>query len=151
MDTELIFSTGNNNWETPQDFYNELDKEFHFTLDPCCTKENAKCTKYFTEIENGLLQDWSGETVFCNPPYGRKTKSQPGQEDWIRKSYSESLKPNTIIVMLIPSRTDTKVFHEYIYHKAEIRFIKGRLKFSNSKNAAPFPSMLVIFKSKEQS
>lgn len=96
--------------------------------------------KYFTKEQNGLLQDWTGETVFCNPPYGRKETGE-----WVKKCAEESSHCNTV-VMLIPARTDTKWFHKYIYHKAkEIRFIKGRIKFGGCKNAAPFPSMIVIF------
>lgn len=78
--------------------------------------------------------------MFCNPPYGRKIK------DWVRKCYEESKKPNTVVVMLIPARTDTAYFHEYIYKKAEVRFIRGRIKFGNAKNSAPFPSMVVVFR-----
>ena len=110
-------------WGTPQDFFDDLDREFNFTLDPCAISENAKCKKYFTPADDGLLQDWGGNVVFCNPPYG-KTISQ-----WVRKCYEESKKPNTVVVMLIPARTDTSYFHDYIYHKAEIRFVRGRLKF----------------------
>ena len=139
MNNELIFSSKTDLWSTPNDFFDKLNDEFHFTLDPCSTHENAKCYKHFTEEENGLLQDWGNEVVFCNPPYGRRIK------DWVKKSYEESQKGNTTVVMLIPARTDTIYFHEYIYHKAEIRFIKGRLKFGNAKNSAPFPSMVVIF------
>ena len=134
-----MFSSKTDLWSTPRDFFDKLNDEFHFTLDPCSTHENAKCYKHFTEEENGLLQDWGNEVVFCNPPYGRQIK------DWVKKSYEESQKDNTTVVMLIPARTDTIYFHEYIYHKAEIRFIKGRLKFGNAKNSAPFPSMVVIF------
>jgi len=126
-------------WETPQEFFDELDKEFHFTLDPCATKETAKCKKYYNKKDNGLEQTWQGHTAFCNPPYGTEIKH------WVKKCSDESKKPNTKVVMLIPARTDTIYFHEYIYHKAKLRFIKGRLKFGNSKNSAPFPSMLVIF------
>ncbi len=140
MNTALMFSSKTDEWETPQDFFDELDKEFHFTLDPCATHENAKCKKYYTVKEDGLKQDWQGETVFCNPPYGKAIKN------WVKKCYEESRKPNTTVVMLIPARTDTTYFHEYIYKKAkEIRFVKGRLKFGCSKNSAPFPSMVVIF------
>ena len=139
MNNELMFSSKTDLWSTPSDFFDKLNDEFHFTLDPCSTHENAKCYKHFTEEENGLLQDWGNEVVFCNPPYGRQIK------DWVKKSYEESQKGNTTVVMLIPARTDTIYFHEYIYHKAEIRFIKGRLKFGNAKNSAPFPSMVVIF------
>ena len=142
MNNELMFSSKTDLWSTPNDFFDKLNDEFHFTLDPCSTHENAKCYKHFTEEENGLLQDWGNEVVFCNPPYGRQIK------DWIKKSYEESQKDNTTVVMLIPARTDTIYFHEYIYHKAEIRFIKGRLKFGNAKNSAPFPSMVAIFEQK---
>lgn len=134
-----MFSSKTDLWSTPNDFFDKLNDEFHFTLDPCSTRENAKCYKHFTKEENGLLQDWGNEVVFCNPPYGRQIK------DWVKKAYEESQKDNTKVVMLIPARTDTIYFHEYIYHKAEIRFIKGRLKFGNAKNSAPFPSMVVIF------
>lgn len=140
MNKELMFSSKKDMWETPQNFFEELDREFNFTLDPCATPENAKCKKYYTVKEDGLKQDWQGETVFCNPPYGRAIRN------WVKKCYQESRKPNTTVVMLIPARTDTIYFHEYIYKKArEIRFVKGRLKFGNSKNSAPFPSMVVIF------
>jgi phage N-6-adenine-methyltransferase len=140
MNTEVMFSSESSEWATPQEFYNELNKEFHFTLDPCATVENAKCDKFYTINEDGLKQNWGGETVFCNPPYGR------GIKDWVKKCYEEAQKPNTTVVMLIPARTDTTYFHEFIYHKArQIRFIKGRLKFGNSDNSAPFPSMVVVF------
>ena len=139
MNNELMFSSKTDLWSTPWDFFEKLNDEFHFTLDPCSTHENAKCYKHFTLEEDGLLQDWGNEVVFCNPPYGRQIK------DWVKKAYDESQKDNTTVVMLIPARTDTIYFHEYIYHKAEIRFIKGRLKFGDAKNSAPFPSMVVIF------
>ena len=140
MNTALMFSSKTDLWTTPQEFYNTLNNEFSFTLDPCATSDNAKCKKYYTIIENGLKQNWQGETVFCNPPYGRVIKN------WVKKCYEESLKPNTTVIMLIPSRTDTIYFHKYIYHMAkEIRFLKGRLKFGECKNSAPFPSMVVVF------
>ena len=131
-------------WGTPEDLFNELNNEFHFTLDPCALPYNAKCDKYFTPDDDGLSQDWGGYNVFCNPPYGRKIKY------WVKKCYEESRKDNTNVVMLIPSRTDTTYFHDYIYHKSkEIRFIRGRLKFvdkdGNGNNPAPFPSMIVVF------
>ena len=138
MINEGVFSSKTDDWATPQDFYEDLDKEFHFTLDPCANELNHKCDKYFTEEQNGLLQDWQGNTVFCNPPYGKVIG------DWVKKAHEEAQKPNTTVVMLIPARTDTKYFHDYIYKKHEIRFIKGRLKFSGSKNSAPFPSMVVV-------
>lgn len=137
---EVHFSSKTNEWSTPQEFYDTLNKEFNFTLDPCATKENAKCSHFFTEKENGLIQSWGGYNVFCNPPYGRAIKH------WVKKAYEESKKPNTVVVLLIPSRTCTSYFHDYIYGKAEIRFIRGRLKFGDGKAPAPFPSMVVIFK-----
>jgi site-specific DNA-methyltransferase (adenine-specific) len=141
---QVMFSSKDDKWTTPQDFYDELNAEFGFTLDPCADDSNHKCNKYYTEEDDGLLQDWEGEIVFCNPPYGKAIK------DWVRKAYIEGCKPNTTVVMLIPARTDTIYFHKYIYHKAEIRFLKGRLKFGNSKNSAPFPSMVVIYRGPEE-
>jgi phage N-6-adenine-methyltransferase len=135
-----LFTSTTDQWETPQWLFDQLNQEFNFTLDPCATAENAKCAKYFTTKEDGLKQDWSGEIVFCNPPYGREISK------WVRKAAEESKKHNTTVVMLIPARTDTSYFHDYIYGKAkEIRFIRGRLKFGNAKNSAPFPSMVVVF------
>lgn len=136
----IMYSSHTDQWATPQIFFDKLNEEFKFSLDPCATKENAKCDNYFTQEINGLLQSWEGHNVFCNPPYGKQLSQ------WVKKAYEESKKPNTLVVMLIPARTDTRYFHEYIYHKAkEIRFIKGRLKFGQAKNSAPFPSMVVIF------
>lgn len=136
----VLFSSATDVWATPQDLFDKLNAEFGFNLDPCALPENAKCEKYFTPEINGLAQSWGGCKVFCNPPYGRRIY------DWVKKAYNESRKPDTTVVMLIPARTDTRYFHEFIYHRAkEIRFIKGRLKFGSAKNAAPFPSMIVIF------
>ena len=137
-----MFSSQTDQWSTPQDFFDKLNDEFHFTLDPCADEFNHKCDKYFTKEQDGLLQDWQGETVFCNPPYGREIKH------WVKKCFDEVYNGQCrCAVMLIPARTDTQYFHRYIYGKAyEIRFIKGRLKFGNSKNSAPFPSMIVVFK-----
>lgn len=137
--TTGLFSSNSELWETPQKLFDCLDREFHFTLDPCATKENAKCALFFTEKEDGLKQNWGGYNVFCNPPYGNKISR------WVKKCYEESRKKNTIVVMLIPARTDTSYFHDYIYGKAEVRFIRRRLRFSDSKASAPFPSMVVVF------
>ena len=143
MNTELLFSSKTNEWATPKDFFNKLNSEFNFTLDPASTHDNAKCLKHFTEAENGLMQSWNGERVFCNPPYGREIG------DWVKKAYEETLKEpyNTICVLLIPARTDTQYWHDYVMKAHEIRFIKGRLKFGDSTNSAPFPSAVVIFRS----
>ena len=126
-------------WTTPQALFDELDNEFGFTLDPCATHLNHKCEKYYTKEDDGLSKDWSGETVFCNPPYGRELI------DWVKKCYSEAGKGATV-VMLIPARTDTSYFHDYIYGEHEIRFIRGRLRFGDSKQNALFPSMIVVMR-----
>lgn len=131
-----MFSSSTDDWYTPDDFYQELDKEFHFDLDPCADDFNHKCEKYFTKEQDGLKQSWGGYRVFCNPPYGQAIK------EWVKKCAESDAE---LVVMLIPARTDTKYFHEYIYGKAEIRFVRGRLKFGGCKNSAPFPSMVVIF------
>ena len=134
-----LFSSNTDEWATPSSTFAELDAEFHFTLDPCATDQNHKCARYYTREQDGLAQDWGGEKVFCNPPYGRAIK------DWVRKCHDEARKPDTLVVLLIPARTDTAYFHDYIYHKArEVRFIRGRLHF-NDAGPAPFPSMVVVF------
>ena len=138
-DLKVLFSSKSDEWETPQDIFNALHSEFHFTLDACATEQNHKCERFFTLSQDGLLQDWGGCVVFCNPPYSNIAK-------WVEKAFRESRKDNTLVVLLIPSRTDTKYFHDFIYKRAEIRFIRGRLKFGDSKNSAPFPSMIVIFR-----
>ena len=114
-----LFSSASVEWATPQALFDELDAEFHFDLDPCSTHENAK----------------------CNPPYGRELPK------WIKKAHDEAEK-GALVVMLIPARTDTRAFHDYIYHQAEIRFLRGRIRFVGSKWNAPFPSMVVIFEGK---
>lgn len=134
-----LFSSNTDEWSTPATLYESLDNEFHFTLDPCATENNHKCERYYTINDDGLQKNWGGERVFCNPPYSRIS-------EWVEKAYREACQDNTLVVLLIPSRTDTKYFHDFIYQRSEIRFVKGRLKFGDSKNSAPFPSMLVIFR-----
>ena len=137
----IMFSSKSDDWATPQDFYNQLDAEFEFTLDPCASQSSAKCASFYTADDDGLSKDWEGHTVFMNPPYGRKIGN------WIQKAYEEGEKSNTRVVALIPARTDTKYWHNYCMKATEIRFVKGRLKFGqgNTKNSAPFPSAVVIF------
>ena len=134
-----LFTSNTDQWATPQYVFDELNQEFGFTLDPCADEFNHKCDKYFTKDDNGLIQNWGNDRVFCNPPYGREIGK------WVQKAYETNRTNNNLVVMLLPARTDTKWFHDYIYGKAEIRFIKGRLKFGDSKNSAPFPSMIVVF------
>lgn len=146
MNTKLMFSSESNEWATPQELFEELDNEFHFTLDSCATKANAKCKKFYTKEDDGLSKSWDNEVVFVNPPYGREIGK------WVKKASETS---NSVIVMLIPARTDTSYFHDYIYKKffTEIRFLRGRVKFVSNKknnNSAPFPSMIVIFRHKEK-
>ena len=141
MKTDVLLSSKKMDWATPQDFFDKLDAEFHFTLDPCADDQNHKCEKYFTAEQDGLSQDWSDETVFCNPPYGRDVPK------WVKKCRDETHSGHCkCAVMLLHARTDTRWFHDYIYHKAvEIRFVKGRLKFGGQTTNAPFPSMIVVF------
>lgn len=135
-----LMSSKSPEWATPLAFFEQLNREFSFTLDPCCTHSNAKCKLHYTKEDDGLSKNWGGQVVFCNPPYGKELPK------WVKKCYEESRHAD--IVLLIPARTDTRWFHDYIYNKAEIRFIKGRLKFNEAKTAAPFPSMVVIYKNK---
>ena len=138
MMTRGMYTSNTDLWETPQALFDELNREFHFGIDVCALPENAKCARYYTPEQDGLKQTWGG-CCWCNPPYGR----QIGK--WVKKA-SES---DATVVMLLPARTDTRWFHDYIYGKAEIRFIKGRLKFGDAKQGAPFPSMVVIYRRKQ--
>lgn len=143
MNKEVMFSSKTDMWETPQSLFDELNEEFHFTLDVCALPENAKCKNYYTPEQDGLRQPWKG-VVWCNPPYGRDIGS------WVRRALFSSVE-DSIVVMLLPARTDTKWFHDYIYKRkrVEIRFLRGRLKFGGGKANASFPSMLCIFRSNE--
>ena len=126
------------NWATPQATFDVLHAEFGFTLDPCASASNHKCPRYFTKKQNGLLRDWGTETVYCNPPYGREIA------DWMAKA-DAAAQAGATVVMLVPNRTDTKWYHD-VAEKHEVRFLKGRLKFGGSKNAAPFGSMVVVLR-----
>lgn len=138
-----MFSSKKDDWRTPIDLFNQLNDEFHFTVDLCSSDDNHLCDKYYTKENSGLNADLTGEVVFCNPPYGRKNTLE-----WVKKCATAK----ATVVMLIPARTDTKAFHDYIYHKAEIRFLRGRLKFLSHcgvVDRSPFPSMIVIFRNTE--
>ena len=142
---KAMVSSKHNEWATQQLLFEDLDKEFSFTLDPCSTHENHKCDKYFTIEEDGLKQDWSEDIVFMNPPYGGHTG------DWIKKALDESRK-GAIVVCLIVSSTDRSYWHDYIFpYASQIRFIRGRLRFGNADSTAPFASALVIFSKKQYS
>jgi site-specific DNA-methyltransferase (adenine-specific) len=141
-----LFSTERCDWETPSRFFQALDEEFDFEIDVAATDSNAKCGNYYTKAQDGLLQDWAGKRCFCNPPYGTEISA------WVKKAYDESQR-GALVVMLIPARTDTRYWHDYIFNKAEIRFIKGRLRFGmagRQTGVAPFPSAVVIFGSKKK-
>ena len=140
-DREVLFSKKSDEWTTPQWLFDELNKVHGFTLDPASTDENTKCSNHFTLEDDGLTKDWSGETVFINPPYSKCF-------DWVKKAHTEAQKENTKVVMLLPARTDTKWFHQFCLDKdvvSEVCFVKGRLKFGDQTNSAPFPSMVVTF------
>jgi site-specific DNA-methyltransferase (adenine-specific) len=140
-----LMSSGKDDWETPETLFTELDKEFNFEWDVCASKNNTKVIGcYFDEQQDGLAQNWAhtAGVVWMNPPYSRGQQSK-----WIAKAALEATKGITVVALL-PARTDTKAFHQYIYNQPNvvIRFLKGRLKFVGAKNSAPFPSMIVIFK-----
>lgn len=131
----------NDNLETPKGFFNKIDEKYNFSLDPCCTSENAKCKKYYTKKDNGLKQSWEGERVFCNPPYSRGNIIK-----WLKKAYEEvEINGCELAVVLIPGNTATKYFHKYCMKAKELIFVKGRLKFGNYKGSPRFSSVLVVF------
>ena len=138
MITKGMLSSNTDLWETPQDFFDKLNEEFHFDLDVCALPENAKCEKYFTPEQDGLSKEWHG-TCWMNPPYGRNIGA------WVQKAYETSVHTGGTVVCLLPARTDTAWWHDYAM-KGEVRFIRGRLKFGGSKNSAPFPSAVVGFR-----
>ena len=136
---EVHYKSEKHTWETPQEFFNNLNEIFNFNLDSFAEHETAKLDKYYPNEPNALEQDWFGN-VWCNPPYGRE------QVNFIKKACEESCKNGATVVMLIPARPDTKVWQDVIFKKAtSVCFIKGRLKFGNSNTAAPFPSAIVVF------
>ncbi|WP_137743413.1 DNA N-6-adenine-methyltransferase [Robertmurraya siralis] len=150
MNKEKLLSSKSNEWETPKDLFEKLNKEWNFTLDPSCRDYNATCLKYYTMETDGLSKSWEGETAFCNPPYGQELGR------WIKKCSEEG--EHATVVMLVPSRTDTKAMQEYCLNKAKaVCFVKGRLKFINrlfpswredgnfKVSPAPFPSLLAVF------
>lgn len=140
-DRKVLFSSKTGDWTTPQPFLRKLEQMFgKFDLDPASAAHNAVCSRYYTIEDNGLVQDWTGNP-FCNPPYIRGILQK-----WIQKAYEESQKHGNQIVLLIPSRTDTKYWHNYVMKAAEVHLIEGRLKFGGAVNSAPFPSAVVVFR-----
>ena len=133
-------------WGTPPEIFDPINKEFRFTLDVCATKDNAKCAKFYTTEQNGLLQNWANEICWCNPPYGRDVVL------WCKKALAESYN-NSTTILLIPCKTNTNWWHDTVIPFAEIRFLRGRVKFvysdgEQSKQALPWPLAFVIYKAK---
>ena len=137
MNTSLHFSSKTDLWETPQDLFDSLNNLWKFNVDVCATNDNKKCEKFFSIEDDGLKQQWEG-VCWMNPPYGRQIGL------WVKKAYESSLS-GTTVVCLLPARTDTSWWHDYCM-KGQIEFIRGRLKFGDAKNPAPFPSAIVVFK-----
>lgn len=141
-DLNVHFSSDKQTWTTPIELFRKLDSVYHFVLDAAASKENALCSFFYTEEDNALLQDWkmpSGGVIFVNPPYGRVLPK------FVEKAYQEYTESGVSTIMLIPARPDTKYWHQYIFGTAQVAFLKGRLKFGNSKDSAPFPSALIGF------
>lgn len=134
-----LYSSRTEEWPTPQSFFDALDREFNFTLDPCATRANAKCADYFTKHDDGLERDWGRHVVFCNPPYGRDIIH------WAEKCWRASIAGATV-VLLVHARTDTRWFHNFVLGKAELRFVRGRLKFGDGTQSAPFPSLVAVYR-----
>jgi phage N-6-adenine-methyltransferase len=139
-ETKVYHQRGKDDWETPDEVFWPLNEEFGFTLDVCADVHNHKCDSYFTERKNGLKQPWAPNVCWMNPPYSEWQK-------WVEKAYVESC-AGAIVVALLPARTDTRAFHEWIWNECnvEIRFVRGRVKFVGAEHGAPFPSMIVIFR-----
>lgn len=133
-----MYSSSTDMWETPQELFDSLNDEFHFETDVCATKENAKCPVFYTPEIDGLSMHWCGR-CWMNPPYGRNIGK------WVKKAYDSAKENYATVVCLLPARTDTKWWHDYCM-KGEITFIRGRLRFGNAKNSAPFPSAIVVFR-----
>lgn len=133
----VMFSQTTDEWPTPQWLFDALDKEFGFTLDPCSDGSNAKCARFYSVRDSGLLKDWGTETVFMNPPYSQCSA-------WMHKAYAAA-QAGATVVCLVPARTDTAWWHRYAM-KGEIRLLRGRLKFGDAQNSAPFPSAVIVFR-----
>jgi site-specific DNA-methyltransferase (adenine-specific) len=131
------FSRKSTEWGTPLGLFRKLDAEFGFTLDVCAVPENAKCRRYFTPAENGLLRKWEG-VCWMNPPYGADVGK------WVRKAHL-SARDGATVICLLPARTDTAWWHEYVIPYAEVRFVRGRIRFTGARSSAPFPSAIVLF------
>ena len=135
---DVMYSSSKTDWETPQALFDKLNEEFSFNTDVCATTENAKCEHFYSPEDDGLEQDWRG-VCWMNPPHGRDISR------WMKKAYEESLKGATVVCLTF-ARTDTKWWHEYAMKAAQIRFIKGRVRFEGADSSAPFPSVIIVFR-----
>lgn len=138
MLSPVMFSSKTDVWETPQELFDRLDAQYHFNTDVCALPENAKCRRFYTPAEDGLKQEWHG-ICWMNPPYGREIGK------WVQKACESARANGATVVCLLPSRSDTAWFHDYVLPHARIEFLRGRLKFGGSKNSAPFPSVIAVF------
>ena len=137
--TSGMTATGNIVASTPKEFFEKLSSIFNFTLDVCALPENAKCKDYYTPDDDGLSNPWRGG-VWCNPPYGREIST------WVKKGYEESRKDyNNFVLMLLPARTDTKWWWDWVQGKAQLFIVKGRIRFNEGSAGAPFPSVLALY------
>ncbi len=142
VNKELASSEGHlqkDKWETPIKLFKTWNSQYCFSLDPCAEEHTAKCEKFFTEKEDGLIQDWSGEIVFVNPPYSRGNIDK-----WMKKCYDEAQK-GVQIVALIPVSTSSGWFHKYVWKHSDLIFIKGRIRFNGAPFTAPFSSALAVY------
>lgn len=126
-------------WGTPQWLFDGLNKEFLFTVDAAASKLNAKCERYWTEHEDGLVQPWQGESVYVNPPF-----FAPDLRAWSRKAWAESRKPGTVVVMLVPVKSDQPWWHRYAI-QTEVRFMLGRIKFEGAKHHFPKDTAVLVY------
>jgi phage N-6-adenine-methyltransferase len=141
------YSSATPEWSTPQDLFDELNREFGFVLDVCATAENAKCASYYSPERNGLEAPWAADVdefgrpgaCWMNPPYGKTIC------EWMAKARAEANK-GAVVVCLVPSRTDTKWFQESFLSASEVRLLGGRVRFGNAKSCAPFPSCVFVFR-----
>lgn len=138
MNTDLMFSSKTDLWATPQDFFDKLHAVFKFDTDVCALPDNAKCARFFSPEQDGLKQEWHG-VCWMNPPYGREIGA------WVEKAYNSAKANGATVVCLLPARVDTRWWHDYCA-KGEVHFVRGRLKFGNAVNSAPFPCAVVVFR-----
>jgi len=136
------FNSKKQDWITPNNIYFLLDQEFKFDIDLAADENNSKCGVFFDEKKDAMSQSWAG-IGWLNPPYGNYGKHS--LQKWVKKSYDESRRLDCVVVMLIPSRTNTKWWHNYAMESSEIRFLNKRLSFGGSSNKAPFPSAIIVF------